>query len=72
MSPAIVLTVAAAVLVIALTKWKRRNREHASVRRVYAGRDSVAVLANNLKAAAKKVENSAARVEVALKPLIAV
>jgi hypothetical protein len=28
-------------------------------------------LANNLKAASKKVDNSAARVEVALKPLMA-
>jgi hypothetical protein len=32
---------------------------------------SVGVLADNLKAAAKKVDNSAARVEVALKPVIA-
>jgi hypothetical protein len=34
--------------------------------------DSVEVLANNLKAAAKKVNNSAARVEVALIPLMTV
>ena len=73
MSPAIVLTAgtAAAVLVSALTKSRRRNREGVSVRTVYAGRDPFEVLANNLKAAANEVDNSAARVEVALKPLIA-
>jgi hypothetical protein len=70
MSPAIVLT-AAAVLVIAVTKSKLRNRARGSVRRVYEGRESFEVLADNLKAAAKKVDNSAARVEVALKPLTA-
>ena len=69
MSPVIVLTAAAAaVLVSALTKSRRRNREGVSVRKIY----SVEVLANNLKAAAKKVDNSAARVEAALKPLMAV
>jgi hypothetical protein len=76
MSPEIVLTATAAagaaVLVTALTKSRRRNREGVSVRKIYAGRDSVEVLANNLKAAAKKVDNSAARVEAALKPLMAV
>jgi hypothetical protein len=72
MSPAIVLTaVAAAVLVSALTKSRRRNREGVSVGKVYAGRDSFEVVANNLKAATKKVDNSTARVEVALKPLMA-
>jgi hypothetical protein len=78
MSPEIVLTATAtaaagaAVLVTALTKSRRRNREGVSVRKIYAGRDSVEVLANNVKAAAKKVDNSAARVEAALKPLMAV
>jgi hypothetical protein len=74
MSPVIVLTAtaAAAVLVSALTKSRRRNREGVSVRKIYAGRDSVEVLANNVKAAAKKVDNSAARVEAALKPLMAI
>jgi hypothetical protein len=47
MSPVIVLTAtaAAAVLVSALTKSRRRNREGVSVRKIYAGRDSVEVLA---------------------------
>jgi len=71
MSPAIVLTDAAAILVSALTKSRRRNREGVSVRKGYAGHDSFELLANNLKAATKKVDNSAARVEVALKPLMA-
>jgi hypothetical protein len=71
MSPAIVLTAAAAVFVSALIKSRRRNREGVSVRKVHAGRDSFEVLGNDLKAAAKKVDNSAARVEVALKPLMA-
>jgi hypothetical protein len=61
MSPATVLT-AAAVFVSALIKSRRRNR--AAVRR-----DSFEVLADNVKAAANEVENSAARVEVALRPL---
>ena len=69
MGRAIVLTATAAVLVSALTNSGRRNRAGVTLRRVYAGRDSV--LAENLKAAAKKVDNSAARVEVALKPLMA-
>jgi hypothetical protein len=50
---------------------RRQNREGVSVRKVYAGHESFEVLANNLKAASKKVDNSAARVEVALKPLMA-
>jgi hypothetical protein len=67
----IVLTAAAAaVLVSALTKSRQRNAEGVSDK-VYAGRDPVGVLANNLKAATKNVDNSAARVEVALKPLMA-
>ena len=71
--PVIVLTTAAAgaVLVSALTKWKRRNRKDVSVARFMRGPDSVEVLANNLKGASKKVDNSAARVEVALIPLMA-
>jgi hypothetical protein len=69
MPPAIVL--AAAVLVSALTKSRRRNRESVLGRKVYPSHDSFEVLANNLKAASKKVDNSAARVEVALKPLMA-
>jgi hypothetical protein len=65
MSPATVLTAAAAaVFVSALIKSRRRNR--AAVRR-----DSFEVLADNVKAAANEVENSAARVEVALRPLMA-
>jgi hypothetical protein len=70
MSPAIVLTAAAAaVLVSALTKSRRRNREGMSVRTVSTAHDSFEILANNLKAAANKVDNSAAEVEVALKGL---
>jgi len=79
MIPTVVLTAAAAVFVsAALTKWKRQNREDVSVRKAdvsvrkaYGCRDSLDVMANNLKAAAKKVDNSAIRVEVALKPLMA-
>ena len=68
---AIVLTVAA-VLCIALTK---RGRPHApALRKGYASRDSFdkfEMLADNLKAAVNKVDNSAAAVEVALKGLTA-
>jgi hypothetical protein len=64
MSPALVLTAAgAAVFVSALTKLRWRNR---AVRR-----DSFEVLTDNVKAAANKVDTSAATVEVALKPLMA-
>jgi len=70
MIPTVVLTAAAAIFVsAALTKWKRQNREDISVREEC--RDAVEVMANNLKAAARKVDNSAVRVEVALKPLMA-
>jgi hypothetical protein len=48
-----------------------RNREAVSERKVYGGPNSFEVLANNLKAAAKQVDNSAATVEFALKPLMA-
>jgi glutamate formiminotransferase len=65
MSPALVLTAAGAVVFVsALTKARRRNR--AAVRR-----DSFEALTDNVKAAANKVDTSAARVEVALKPLMA-
>ena len=68
MSPAIVVTAAAAAVVVsALTR--RRNRE--GMRRFSTGHESFEVLANNLKAAAKQVDNSAAEVEVALKGLMA-
>jgi hypothetical protein len=49
-SPALVLTAAAAVLISAVIK--SRRQESVSVRKVYAGRDPVEVMANNLKAAA--------------------
>jgi len=72
MSPTIVLSAAAAmVLVSALAKSKRRNREGMSLRRVSTGHDSFELLANNLKTTTKKVDNSAAAVEVALKRLLA-
>jgi hypothetical protein len=67
MIQAIVLTVAA-VLCIALTK---RGRP---LRKSYTGRDSFdkfEMSAANLKAAVKKVDRSAAAVEVALKGLMA-
>src|SRR5262249_34407193 len=68
---AIVLTVAA-VLCIALTK--RGGPNAPGLRRGYASRDSsdkLEMSADNLKAAVKKVDNSAAAVEVALKRLMA-
>jgi hypothetical protein len=65
MNPVLMLTAAAAaVFVSALGRSKWRNR--AAVRR-----DSFEVLTDNVKAAANKVDTSAARVEVALKPLMA-
>jgi hypothetical protein len=68
---AIVLTVAA-VLCTALTKRRRPNAP--ALRKRYASHDSFdksEMSADNLKAAAKKVDNSAAAVEVALKGLLA-
>jgi len=59
MSPAKVLSAAAAMVL-------RRNREGLSLRH-----DSFEPLANNLKTTTKKVDNSAAAVEVALKRLLA-
>ena len=73
MSRAIVPTVAA-VLCSALTKRGRRDRSGAALDKVYASRESFEkfqVSADNLKAAVKKVDNSAAAVEVALKGLMA-
>jgi hypothetical protein len=71
MIQAIAVTVAA-VLCIALTK---RGRPSApGLRKSYASRDSFdkfEMSAANLKAAAKKVDRSAAGVEVALKGLMA-
>jgi hypothetical protein len=65
MSRTLVLTAAgAALFVSALTTSRWRNR--AAVRR-----DPFQVLTDNVKAAAEKVDTSAARVEVALKPLMA-
>ena len=68
---AIVLTVAA-VLGIALTK--REGPNAPTVPKDYASRvsfDKFEMSADNLKAAAKKVDDSAAVVEVALKELMA-
>jgi hypothetical protein len=70
MIQAIVLTVAA-MFCIALTKRGRPNAP--GLRKSYASRDSFdkfEMSANNLRAAAKKVDNSAAAVEVALKQLL--
>jgi hypothetical protein len=70
MSPAIVFTAAAAALLVsALTKSRRRKREGMPVCTVSTAHDSLEMLANNLKAAANKVDNSAAKVEVALNGL---
>jgi hypothetical protein len=69
MSPAIVLTAAAAaILVSVLANSRCRNREGMWVRGVSTAHEHE-ILANNLKAAANKVDNSAAEVEVALKGL---
>jgi hypothetical protein len=70
MSRAIVLTAAAAVLVSTLAKAGRRNRSGVTPRKDY-GRDSFEASAHNLKAAVKKVDKSAAKVDVALKALMA-
>ena len=68
MSPAIVLTAAAAaVLVSGLANARCLNRE--GIRAVSTAHEPFEILANNLKAAANKVDNSAAEVEVALKGL---
>jgi hypothetical protein len=64
MNPTLMLTAGAALFVSALTKSRWRNR--AAVRR-----DSFHVLTDNVQAAANKVDNSAAEVEVALKGLMA-
>jgi hypothetical protein len=70
MSPAIVLTAAAAALFVsALTKMRRRDRESISARTTSTRHASFDILADNLKAAANKVDNSAVEVEVALKGL---
>jgi hypothetical protein len=71
LSLAIVFTAAAAALLVsALTKkLRRRKREGMSVSTVSAAQDSLEMLANNLKAAANKVDNSAADVELALNGL---
>jgi alanine dehydrogenase len=72
MSPATVLTAAAAaVFISALTKSRRRILEDMSAWKVSTRYDSFEVLTNKLKAAVKQVDNSAAEVEVALKGLIA-
>jgi hypothetical protein len=71
MIQAIILTVAA-VLCVALTKRGRTNS--LALRKGYASRDSFdkfEMSAANLKAAVKKVDRSAAAVEVALKRLMA-
>jgi hypothetical protein len=65
MSPTLVLAaLGAALFVSALTKSRWRKR-------AAVGRDSFEVLTDNVKAAAEKVDTSVARVEVALKPLMA-
>ena len=70
MSPAIVLTAAAAALLVsALTKLRRRKGEGMPVCTV-SNAHSLEMLANNLKAAANKVDNSASEVELALNGFI--
>jgi hypothetical protein len=69
MSPAIVFTAAAAALLVSVRKLRRRKREGMSVCTVSTAHDSGEILANNLKAAANKVDNSAEEVEVGLNGL---
>jgi uncharacterized membrane protein YgcG len=71
MRPTIVFTAAAAALLVsALTKLRGRKRQGMSVCTVVStADDSSEMLANNLKAAANKVDNSAGEVEVALNGL---
>jgi hypothetical protein len=68
MLPFTVLVAAAAVLVVAFTK---RNHFEPSVRTAYAPLAELEASSAKLKAAAREVDNSAAAVEVALKPLMA-
>ena len=73
MSRVIVLTGAAVVLSV-LAKRGRQNRSGDMHSNFYTDRASFKqseLTANNLKAATKKVDDSAARVEVALKTLAA-
>jgi hypothetical protein len=70
MSPTIVFTAAAAALLVsAVTKLRRRKREGMPVCTGSTADDSLEMLANNLKAAANNVDNSAGEVEVALNGL---
>jgi hypothetical protein len=68
MLPFTVVAAAAAVLVVAFTK---RNGVERSVGRVYAPLAELEASSARLKAAAREVDNSAAAVEVALRPLMA-
>jgi orotate phosphoribosyltransferase len=73
MSRAIVLTGAAVVLSV-LAKRGRQNRSGGMQSNCYTDRASFKqfeLTANNLKTATKKVDDSAARVDVALKTLAA-
>jgi hypothetical protein len=70
MSRAIVLT-GAAVLLTVLAQRGRRNRSGGMHSKDRASFKQFELAANNLKTATKKVDNSAAAVEVALKVLTA-
>jgi hypothetical protein len=70
MSRAIVLT-GAAVLLSVLAQRGRRNRSGGMHSKDRASFKQFELAANNLKTATKKVDNSAAAVEVALKVLTA-
>jgi hypothetical protein len=70
MSRAIVLTGAAVVLSV-LAKRGRQNRLQSNCYTDRASFKQFELTANNLKTATKKVDDSAARVEVALKTLAA-
>ena len=74
MSRVIVLTGAAVVLSVLLAKRGRQNRSGGMYSNFYTDRSSFKqfeLTANNLKTATKKVDDSVARVEIALKTLAA-
>jgi len=65
MSPAIVLTAAAAaILVSVLANSRCRNREGMSVRGVSTAHEPFDLLANNMQAAANRLDDSAAEIEL--------
>ena len=66
-----ILLISGMVLVTAFARRKLRNGYAVSRNKLDAGRHSPEKVADNLKAAAKKVDDSAAAVETALNELMA-